>query len=167
MIYVFFRQHVVLSYVLCFLILTSLFTVLTAQSWYADWVKEPTAQGQAWLLGKVYALCNLPVVRMGRVLLDPVSGFSMEITHVCTGLRVSLIYVCAVLSFPVSWRNRCMGALYGVSGLMALNMIRLFTLYPLGRINRPLFDWVHDIGWDAVILLLAPYFFWCGPVRCC
>lgn len=158
----FFKKHPLVCYLVSFAVLAFGLSVMTAQPWYADHVKEPLARGLTWLVGNGISMCQVPVVRYGKVLMDPVSGFAMEITHACTGLMLSLLYVCAALALPVFWLRRLSGALFGFCFLMAINVIRLFSLYFIGRINQAAFEWAHNTAWDTLILVLATvcYLLW-------
>lgn len=79
----------------------------------------------------------------------------------CTGADVMAVTLGALLSFPMPWKRRLLGAGLGLGLLIALNTVRIGTLsWVVG--NRDLFDLLHLRVLPMMLVLAATAFvlFW-------
>jgi exosortase/archaeosortase family protein len=96
--------------------------------------------------------------------------FGISVVTACTGLFVTGLFLAAVAAFPASWRARLAGAGIGVAGLFVLNVVRLASLYYVGRYWPSALDVVHQLVWQSLVIAFAValWLLWAGraqPVR--
>ncbi len=72
----------------------------------------------------------------------------------CTGFNYSWFLAAAVAAFPASILHKALGILIGVAVLIALNVLRVSSLFWVGVHNPELFAFVHEQLW-AVLLNTA------------
>ena len=83
----------------------------------------------------------------------------------CSGADVIALCVAVTLSYPVAWRRRLVGAAGGTLVILALNTIRIGTLY--NTASRPaLFEALHIYVWPALLVVAtgAYVLVWMGRV---
>lgn len=85
--------------------------------------------------------------------------FAVDIQNGCNGLEAVAFVAAAVLAFEASWRARALGVLLGAVALEAFNVIRILTLYLIGRDHPRLFDTFHLAVWQTVMFGVATLFF--------
>lgn len=92
--------------------------------------------------------------------------FSLEVKHGCDALQPSAFFVFAVLSSPVgvSLRRRVLPILVGTAALLALNIVRIVTLFYTGLKFPTWFETMHLDIWQAVFIFL-PLVFWISWAR--
>jgi exosortase/archaeosortase family protein len=78
----------------------------------------------------------------------------ISVTLACSGTEVIAMCLGAVLAYPVRWRARLTGAMGIVTGILALNTVRIGTLGLVA--GQPLwFDALHLYVWPAVLMLAS------------
>ncbi|HWB60940.1 MAG TPA: archaeosortase/exosortase family protein [Chthoniobacteraceae bacterium] len=78
----------------------------------------------------------------------------IAVVESCSGFDFLSLFTAAVLVFPAAWRRKIAGILVGLPLLMALNLLRIMTLYILGaHFSAGVFDIAHEDIW--AILLIA------------
>lgn len=87
------------------------------------------------------------------------ASFAVDVKNGCNGIEAMLILLAAILAFPMSWRVRLQGIVLGTLLIQILNMIRITTLYLLGKYHPQLFDIFHNAVWQVVIVFSAVVFF--------
>lgn len=85
--------------------------------------------------------------------------FAVDIQNGCNGLEAVAFVVAAVLAFDAPWRARAIGVAIGAIALEAFNVIRIVTLYLIGRDHPSLFDTFHLAVWQTVMFGVATLFF--------
>jgi exosortase/archaeosortase family protein len=83
----------------------------------------------------------------------------------CSGADVIALCVAVTLSYPVAWRRRLLGAAGGTLVILALNTIRIGTLY--NTASRPaLFEALHIYVWPALLVIATGAYVlaWMGRV---
>jgi exosortase H (IPTLxxWG-CTERM-specific) len=92
--------------------------------------------------------------------------FAMRIGHECTAIVPSVILICAAIAYPSRIRDKlvCLGI--GLPALFILNMIRIVTLYYIGRYIPAYFDIAHYVVWQSVMILavIVLWLVWVGKV---
>lgn len=77
----------------------------------------------------------------------------IDITFECTGIYVAMILVSFLLAYPATARARLAGIAVGLTGLTALNVLRLAFLVGIAQSWPGLFDLVHEYLWQGLLLL--------------
>jgi exosortase H (IPTLxxWG-CTERM-specific) len=89
----------------------------------------------------------------GNVIASSTSPFAVSIEAGCNGVEATLVLVAAILAFPSPWPHRLRGIVAGVVAVQALNVLRVVSLFYLGRYDRDVFEWAHLYVWQALIML--------------
>ncbi len=93
--------------------------------------------------------------------------FGISVVTACTGLFVTGLFLAAVAAFPASWRARLAGAGIGLAGLFVLNVVRLASLYYVGRYWPSALDVVHQLVWQSLVIAFAValWLLWAGKAE--
>ncbi len=102
-----------------------------------------------------------------NILMNPATGFAIEIKDTCNGSNVTLLLWVAILSFPAPWHRKAKGLLVGTAALHTLNLLRLLSLFYLGQHEPAWFDFAHLYVWESAIMIatLAIFSFWVRGVQ--
>lgn len=81
--------------------------------------------------------------------------FTVQVAEGCDPLQPIAIFAAAVLAMPVGWKRRIVGLLVGVAALLALNLVRIASLFLIGAADPDLFEIMHLDVWQAGFVLIA------------
>ena len=86
-----------------------------------------------------------------------VSGkrYTLEVSHGCDAVQPTALFIAAVIATPARWRRRLIGIMAGACVLLALNFVRIVSLYYVGVYAERYFQFVHVELWGAAFILLA------------
>jgi exosortase H (IPTLxxWG-CTERM-specific) len=113
----------------------------------------PFTEGLAALCAAAIRLCGGSAIAIGRHL-QFVSGCGgVTVENGCNAIEVSILFAAAILAYPAPARRRLVGAIFGVSLLQGINLVRIISLLYLSCHSKSWFDLVHLYFWDAVIML--------------
>ena len=75
-----------------------------------------------------------------------------------------LLFACAVLAFPATPRRKLTGLVLGFLAIEALNLVRVVSLFWIGRHHPSLFASWHTVIWQSIVVLFGVLFFllWAG-----
>lgn len=93
------------------------------------------------------------------------SSFAVDIRRGCDGIVASVILVSACLAYPLRWRARVLGSLWGYTLIFVLNLIRVTGLFYVGlKGSSQTFEFIHIyVAQFAVIALAMVYWiYWIG-----
>lgn len=93
--------------------------------------------------------------------------FAVEVSDGCNGIE-ALVFLCAaMIAFPAPIRERLLGVVAGSLAVQLLNLVRIVSLYLLGRYQRDVFDMFHLGIWQSVIFGAAVFifFYWTSRVQ--
>ena len=93
------------------------------------------------------------ITTSGNVIGSKASAFAVSIEAGCNGVEATLVLVAAILAFPAPWPHRLRGIVVGVVAVQVLNLLRVISLFYLGRYDRDVFEWAHLYVWQALIML--------------
>ena len=145
-----------IRFVLLFGVVIGLFHVLAA---------TPFAEERAWpaylrLNARVSAgllqLAGQEATVDDRVVSGP--GSSLLIERGCDAVHPSVLFIAAVLASPVALWTKWLGILIGTVVLMAINVVRIVSLYFIQRHVPSLFELMHVEVWQALFIFLAVLF---------
>jgi exosortase H (IPTLxxWG-CTERM-specific) len=92
------------------------------------------------------------------------SRFSLSVVTACTGLFTTGVFIVAVLAFPARLRAKAIGVAFGVGAIFILNLLRLVSLFLIGVHAPAIFDRVHLLIWQSLLILVA-LLLWLGWAR--
>jgi exosortase H (IPTLxxWG-CTERM-specific) len=106
------------------------------------------------------------VISYGRVLQSKASGFGVSIEAGCNGVEAALILIAGMLAFPSSLKFKFYGIATGLLAVQGANLLRVISLYYLGKWNFKVFEFAHLYLWQALIMLdvLVVWLLWIRAV---
>jgi exosortase H (IPTLxxWG-CTERM-specific) len=117
------------------------------------WLVTPWTDAVARVSGTLMRMFDASITTNGNVIGSQADPFAVAIEAGCNGLEATFVLVAAMLAFPSPWRHRLHGLVVGVVAVQALNVVRVASLFYLGRWNRDVFEWAHLYVWQALIML--------------
>ena len=92
------------------------------------------------------------------------SHFSIDVRRGCDAIEPSVLFVSAVLAFPSPFLRKIPGILIGTVVLLAINLVRIVTLFLTGVFYPKAFHAMHADVWQILFILLA-VIFWALWIR--
>ena len=92
------------------------------------------------------------------------NAFAVQIANGCNGLEAVVFLCAAILAFPAPWRRRAAGMALTIVTIQAINLVRVVSLFLLGRYRPDVFEVFHLAVWQTIILGIAALMFygWTG-----
>jgi len=159
------RSRDQLRFVLKFAVLLLLFYAVVTPEPVDRNVIVPFSHVLAVVSGGVLNLFSQHVHVTGTVIAGP--GFGVDIKNGCNGIEAVVFLCAAIAAFPASWRARLLGILAACTIIEGLNVIRIVSLYLIGRYRPSAFGAFHLAVWQSVIFAAAVFLFvaWTARVR--
>ncbi len=105
--------------------------------------------------GVVIRLIDADAIVQGKIISSPAHNFAISIERGCNGVEAMIIFGAALAAFPAPWRHKLLGLGIGFAAIQALNLVRIVSLFYLGRWNMAWFEWFHLYLWQALMVLDA------------
>lgn len=130
--------------------------------WVDRALVAPFIRGTTSVAGRLIQVFGGTAAFTGNILWVPPAGFAIEIDNGCSGLEVVILLAAAVAAFPANWRARLIGFTACAAAILALNVLRIISLFYIGQYSKDWFDWAHLYIWDALIMIdgLLMFFLW-------
>jgi exosortase/archaeosortase family protein len=92
-------------------------------------------------------------------------AMELNILRGCDGVEAWLLLVTALIAFPMPWRRRWLGVVYGTILIFSLNLARIVSLFHIALKKPEWMDLAHGVIWQSVIVLAAAIFVlvWMDP----
>lgn len=103
--------------------------------------------------GAVLNLLGMGVTVSGNSLSS--RDFSVSVGTGCDGLVPIMIFLSAILAYPSGIRAKLIGMSLGILSLYALNIVRIVSLFYIGSRAYSLFDTMHLLVWQSLLILAA------------
>ena len=92
----------------------------------------------------------------------------ISVLPLCSGFDFLCLFTAAVLVFPVPFAKKLPGMLIGIPLLLALNLVRIMSLFFIGIHYPRVFTIVHEEIWAMIlviasIILYITWIRWAGP----
>jgi exosortase H (IPTLxxWG-CTERM-specific) len=68
-------------------------------------------------------------------------------------VEAAIVLIAGMLAFPAPWRMKIVGILIGIAAVQVANLLRVISLYYLGKWNTQIFEFAHLYLWQALIML--------------
>ena len=153
------RNRAVLRFGLTFGILMALYYVVALLPWTDGELFPAYLECNARISNLILHWFGQASVVTGTTIRSP--QFAITIRRGCDALEPSWLFCAAVLAFPAPWRRRLPGMAIGVTAILALNLVRIVSLYFLGIHLPGFFDTMHLEVWP-VLFILAALLLWIG-----
>lgn len=148
------QKSPVLKFLLGFAGCMILFYILYLSPFFVEYFVRPLLNFEA----KVGSLL-LNIFGQGTVATnDIISGgdFSVSIKNGCDGLETLAIMLSGIIVFPLSFKYKWPGLLYGTLALFVLNFIRISALFVIGKnFSEGVFDFFHEQGGFVIFTMLG------------
>lgn len=94
-------------------------------------------------------------------------SFSVDVGASCSALVPVMLFTAAAIAFPSTWKQKAAGIITGSAFLLALNQVRIVSLFYIGTRNYALFETAHLLVWQSVMVLsaVAAWLVWVQVVR--
>ena len=116
-------------------------------------VVHPWTNLLAHMSAAVMTLFDADVISHGRVLQSKATGFGVSIEAGCNGVEAAIILIAGMIAFPSSWKHKLAGIAIGIAAVQVVNLLRIISLYYLGKWNMTVFEFAHLYLWQALIML--------------
>lgn len=87
------------------------------------------------------------------------AAFAVDVKNGCNGIEALILLVSAIVAFGGPWKARVAGVLGGALFIEIINLIRIATLFEIGKTHPALFEQFHLVIWQSAIILLSVVFF--------
>lgn len=116
----------------------------------------------------VGAVLSLAEPQISVIHTDIVGRFALRIVKNCDAIEVHILYTAAVLAFPAPLARRLWGLALGHPIVIALNILRICSLYYVGWLAPTRFETFHMEIWPLLLiactsLLFLGYARWAVP----
>jgi exosortase/archaeosortase family protein len=81
--------------------------------------------------------------------------FSVDIKRGCDAVQPTVLFISAVLASPVGFLSKLPGLAIGFFFLMAMNLVRVISLFYIGIHLPSWFDMAHHDIWQATFIILS------------
>ena len=146
----------VVRFVLLFGLVIGIFQLLAATAFAEDTAWPAYLRLNAEVSGGLLRLVGQDAVVQDRVLSGP--GCSLQIERGCDAVHPSVLFIAAVLASPVALWTKLPGIFVGTFVLMALNVVRIVSLFFIQRHVPSIFELMHVEVWQALFIFLAVLF---------
>ncbi len=129
-------------------------------------VIHPWTSFLAWFSAQLMTVFDADVLSYGRVLQSQSTGFGVSIEAGCNGIEAVIILIAGMVAFPSSMKLKLIGIAVGCIAVQAVNVIRVISLYYLGKWDQAVFEFAHLYLWQALIMLdvLVVWLLWIRAV---
>ena len=156
------KKRLVYTYVLGFLILVGIFAWIQNSDWFKDSL-DPVLNLYASISSVLLNLIGQGTTAVQQTVDG--DAFSVNIKQGCDAIAPMLLYLSAVVLYPISAKWKWQGLLGGLSILFVLNIFRIVTLYLSGAYGSiEFFDFMHIEFWQVLYIILT-VFVWLVWIR--
>ena len=113
----------------------------------------PFTRGLASVSGAILNMLGQHTTTSGTTIRS--AEFGVDVKNGCNAVEAVAFLAAAILAFEAPIAFRIGGAIIGSIVLEVLNVIRIVTLFLLGRYHRNLFDMFHLAVWQSVMFGVA------------
>ena len=107
----------------------------------------------AWFSASLMTVFDADVISHGRIIQSQATGFGVSIEAGCNGVEAVIILMAGMVAFPAPLRLKVIGILIGLVAVQGVNILRVISLYYLGKWDKEVFDFAHLYLWQALIML--------------
>ena len=147
------NERPVLHFCLMFCGILLLFSGLLRTEFFQTHLITPHLHQIANLCGMLISKIGTSCEISGTTILS--EKFSITIVQGCDSLYPTILLWAALLAHPVSWKSKMFGIIAGAVILFIMNIIRVISMFYLGRSFPSLFGPVHLYAWQALFILLT------------
>src|SRR5262249_37523653 len=132
------RRTSVRRFLLVFAVISLAGYAIEVIPWVDVRLVAPFLEVIAWTAGNLIHAADGSVQVTGTII-SHADGFAISIANGCSGLEAVILLAAAVIAYPASWHERALGLAAGTLAIMALNLVRVISLFYLGQYSRAWF----------------------------
>jgi exosortase H (IPTLxxWG-CTERM-specific) len=122
----------------------------------ADRLLYQYLRANAWLSNGILNLLGQGTHVSDVTIASTSSTFAIAIRRGCDAVEPTWLLCAAIVAFPGPWKRKLAGMLAGIVALQVLNLVRIVTLYLVGRsFSQSIFDSMHLEVWPALFIVVA------------
>ncbi len=125
---------------------------------YDKFINPAFLNFQAWVSYNLLNVFESPLALRGTIVSSP--KFSYTLIRGCDGLEGMIIFLAAILVFPVAFKYKWRGLLVGTLALFFINHLRIILLFYVGVKQPDYFEFAHhNVGFilyslSSILILL-------------
>jgi exosortase/archaeosortase family protein len=86
------------------------------------------------------------------------SAFSIQVKKGCDAIAPMILYIFAIAFFPVNYKHKIKGIVFGIVLLAFINLIRIISLYLIGKYtNDTVFNIMHVDIWQIFFIIITVF----------
>jgi len=143
----------VIKFVSLFVCLLAGYYILTQLPFFKSHIFPFVIQVNAWLSSLVLNVLGQGTHVEGSIIASEV--FAVDIKRGCDALEPIAFFSIGVLTYPSSLRTKIPGILAGAGVLFALNIVRIVSLFLVGKHSQAAFEFLHVDVWQVLFILGA------------
>jgi exosortase/archaeosortase family protein len=146
-------KHPIFRFVVLLAILMAIANVLLATNRVRNGIIPEYLQGWAHISGAVLRVFGEDARVIGSSVTS--SRFSVDIKRGCDAVQPTVLFISAVLASPVAFLPKLPGLAIGFFFLMAMNLVRVLSLFYIGIYFPSAFATMHHDVWQATFIILS------------
>ncbi|MCB0562941.1 MAG: hypothetical protein KDD01_01045 [Phaeodactylibacter sp.] len=123
------------------------------QDFFNNYIYLPVVHFYATWGSRILALLGQNTSSSGALIAN--STFSINIGKGCDALTPTVLFMVAVLIFPIAFRPKLPALLLAPFGIALLNFLRITSLFLIGIYAPSLFELAHIEIWQAIFIALC------------
>ena len=152
------QKSPVLKFLIGFAACMILFYLVYLSPFFVENIGKPILTGQAKISSLILNIFGQNTTANQDIISSP--EYTISIKNGCDGLETLAIMLSGIVVFPIAFRLKWPGLLYGTIALMVLNFFRIVALFFVGKnFSQNVFDILHEQG-GFVIFTVLGVFLW-------
>ncbi len=87
--------------------------------------------------------------------------YAVNIAKGCDSVEAIALLGIGLAVFPIQWQRKLKGMIIGAALFLGLNLIRIVSLFLIGKYVPSIFDFMHVDVWQALFLfLIVSFWLW-------
>jgi len=141
-----------LMYISAFFLFMLIFSFIGAQDFFSR-ISAPLLAFYTKVSGLVLNILGQGVTATGDHLGS--KAYAIQVKQGCDAIAPMGLYTIATLAFPIAFKHKWKGLLIGIGSLFVLNIIRIASLWLIGRYAPEYFDFAHVELWQVLFIAIT------------
>lgn len=120
-------------------------------------VVRPFSVVQTKVAGAMLRAASQNVQAAGTLLIQ--KSYAVDVKNGCNGIEAIALLISALAAFPAPWRARLVAIVTGSLLVIAVNIVRIASLFVILRDYPKAFEFMHVVFWQIALFLLVIGFF--------
>ncbi len=146
-----------LLFVAKFVVAIVIVIALMSLAFVDEHVVRPFSVVQTKAAGAVLRVARQNVQSVGTMLTQ--KSYAVDVKNGCNGMEAIALLISALAAFPAPWRARLLAIISGALLVIAVNIIRIASLFVILRDYPQAFEFMHVVFWQVALFLLVIGFF--------